>query len=44
MGVLEAEALLGAEALLTVRLPEDKARHVHERVRALEAPGQQGRC
>ncbi|HYO54532.1 type VI secretion system Vgr family protein [Archangium sp.] len=39
---LEAESLLGAEALLTVRLPEDKARQVHGRVRALGSLGMQG--
>ncbi|PTL85567.1 type VI secretion system Vgr family protein [Vitiosangium sp. GDMCC 1.1324] len=39
---LEAESLLGTEALLTVQLPGDKKRHVHGRVRALDALGQQG--
>ncbi|PTL75695.1 type VI secretion system Vgr family protein [Vitiosangium sp. GDMCC 1.1324] len=39
---LESEGLLDTEVLLTVRLPGDKTRQVHGRVRALEALGQQG--
>ncbi|MFL5359305.1 type VI secretion system Vgr family protein [Archangium sp.] len=39
---LEARELLGAEALLTVPLPEGKTRHVHGRVCRLDALGQQG--
>ena len=39
---LEAQELLGAEALLTVLLPGGKTRHVHGRVRTVETLGQQG--
>lgn len=39
---LEVEGLLGADALLTVQLPEGKARHVHGRVRTLDSLGKQG--
>ena len=39
---LESKELLGTEALLTVRLPDDKARQVHGYVRAVDAPGQHG--
>lgn len=39
---LEAQELLGAEALLTVLLPEGKTRHVHGWVRAVDTLGQQG--
>ncbi|MCY1077878.1 type VI secretion system Vgr family protein [Archangium lansingense] len=39
---LESEELLGSEALLTVRLPEDKTRWVHGRVRALDSLGKHG--
>jgi type VI secretion system secreted protein VgrG len=39
---LEAQALLGAEALLTVLLPEGKTRQVHGRVRAVDSLGQEG--
>ena len=41
-GPLEARELLGAEALLTVLLPEGKTRHVHGRVRAVDVLGQRG--
>ncbi|QRK06821.1 type VI secretion system tip protein VgrG [Archangium violaceum] len=39
---LDAKELLGTEALLTVRLPGEKTRHVHGRVRALESLGKEG--
>jgi type VI secretion system secreted protein VgrG len=39
---LETQALLGAEALLTVLLPEGKTRQVHGRVRAVDSLGPQG--
>ncbi|WNG47798.1 type VI secretion system tip protein VgrG [Archangium minus] len=39
---LDAKELLGTEALLTVRLPGDKTRHVHGRVRALDSLGKEG--
>ncbi|MFY0571315.1 type VI secretion system Vgr family protein [Archangium lansingense] len=39
---LEAQELLGAEALLTVLLPEGRTRHVHGWVRAVDTLSQQG--
>jgi type VI secretion system secreted protein VgrG len=39
---LEARELLGAEALLTILLPDGKTRQVHGRVHAVDTLGQQG--